>query len=115
MRLRQENENAMPYVIHRERMGAGLSLDCLYTPPVGRVDDVDDSWIADGDIEVLKRLVEEDHVRWSAERQHPAHRSCGGIHSHELPTIAGAVEFPAGNVEVQPMRTSVRNLDLPSD
>src|SRR5262245_12270294 len=115
MRLRQEDEYAMPRVIHCKCMGAGLRLDCLDAPPVGRVDDVDDSWIADGDVEVLKRLVEEDHVRWAAELQHPAHRSCSGIHSHELPAIAGAVEFPARDVEVQPMRTPVRDLELHSE
>src|SRR5262245_47909850 len=105
MRLRQEDEYAMPRVIHCKRMGAGLRLDCLDAPPVGRVDDVDDSWIADGDVEVLQGLVEEDHVGWAAEFHHPAHLSCSRIHSHELPAIASAVKFPARDVEVQAMRT----------
>src|SRR5881409_1707683 len=92
MRVRQEGIHGVADRVEADRMRAAFRRDALKTSHRLGIEDVDDSGIADRDVEVSKRGVAEDDVRHAAERMLALHGARPRIDHEQHLAVACAEE-----------------------
>src|SRR6266511_3244885 len=107
---RQEGVNLVFLLVDCQCVGSFLRRQGFEELQAPRVEDIDHSRVADGDVDMAQRRVEENNVRRAADLPDQPDLPRVYIYRDQLPSVTGAEELSPARVEVEAMGSLSGNL-----